>query len=389
MRKIIIVAIIFVLMLALSTPAFAAPETPETPTTSESSEAPAIHATSMDVNDYESEMSTGSSQTITVVLYPSGAEDEIKYSSSDTSVATVSSGGKIDAKAAGKTKIKIAAGSASKNLTLTVIVPTKDISLSSDYITLKIDEKYKLKASVTPKDAEQSLTYKSSDSSVAKVNEDGVIKGVGLGSTSILVSNGDLNSSVSVIVNSDTYGSGAMQFGYDNPSDETEEKESEGAKEDDTDKGRITPRRLRKLQQNGKTLTIEKDDYTIILDGADILNCDNSLEGELHISKNNDGYTFSVGDGSEFLPGEITIHFKNSDMQRYKYVYLLDKSKDKYQLFGELLNGEFKTDIAGSYRITYEKIKDAGPNKMIVSIAALAIAAIAGVYILLKKFILL
>lgn len=372
-------------MLAVGVPVLAAPETSETTETPEPTETPIIHATSMDVNDFESEMSVGSSQTIQVVLYPSGAEDEIKYTSSDTSVATVSSGGKIDAKAAGKTKIKITAGSASKTLSLTVIVPTKDISLSSDYITLKIGEKYRLKASVTPKDAEQSLTYKSSDSSVAKVNDDGVIKGVGLGSTSVLVSNGDLSASVSVIVNSDTYGSGTMQFGYDDTSEEAEEKQND---EDDTEKGRITPKRLRKLQQNGKTLTIEKDDYTIILDGADILNCDNTFEDELHITKNNDGYTFSVGGGSEFLPGEITIQFKNKDMQKCKYVYLLDKSKDKYQMFGELTNSEYKTDVAGSYRITYEKMKDKGPNIIVVSIATCAVLAIAGAYILLKRYVL-
>lgn len=385
MRKITIVTIMLAFVIAVSVLAFAVPETPETPTTSEPSEAPAIHATSLDVNDYESEMNAGSSQTITVVLYPSGAEDEIKYSSSNTSVATVSSGGKIDAKAAGKTKIKITAGSASKSLSLTVIVPTKDISLSSDYITLKIGEKYKLKASVTPKEAEQSLTYKSSDSSVAKVNEDGVIKGVGLGSTSVIVSNGDLSASVSVIVNSDTYGSGTMQFSYDNTSDETEEKEFEGAKEDDTDKGRITPNRLRKLQQNGKTLTIEKDDYTITLDGADILNCDNTFEDELHIVKNEDGYTFSVGGSSEFLPGEITILFKNKDMQKCKHVYLLDQSKDKYQLFGELTNNEFKTDVAGTYRITYEKLKGEGPDKKLIAIAIGAIASLAAGYLIYRR----
>lgn len=385
MRKITIVTIMLAFVIAVSVLAFAAPETPETPTTSEPSEAPAIHATSLDVNDYESEMNAGSSQTVTVVLYPSGAEDEIKYSSSDPSVATVSSGGKIDAKAAGKTKIIITAGSARKTLLLTVIVPTMDISLSSDYITLKIGEKYKLKASVTPKEAEQSLTYQSSDSSVAKVNEDGVIKGVGLGSTSIIVSNGNLSASISVIVNSDTYGSGTMQFGYDNPSDETEEKESDNAKEDDADKGRITPKRLRKLQQNGKTLTIEKDDYTITLDGADIINCDNTFEDELHITKNEEGYTFSIGGTNEFLPGEITIRFKIIEMQKCKHVYLLDKSNGKYQLFGELANSEFKTDVAGSYRITYEKMKGEGPDKKLIAIAVGAILSIAAGYIIYRR----
>lgn len=386
MRKIIIVAILLATMLVVSLPVFAEPELEaEAKETTEETEPPKVHATSMDVNDFESEMSVGASQTITVVLYPSGAEEEIKYSASDTSVATVSSGGKIDAKAAGKTKITITAGSARKTLSLAVIVPTKNISLNSDYITLKIGEKYKLKASVTPKEAEQSLTYKSSDSSVAKVNEDGVIKAAGLGSTSVIVSNGDLSASVSVIVNSDTYGSGSMQFGYDNPSDETEEKESDNAKEDDADKGRITPKRLRQLQQHGKTLTIEKDDYTITLDGADIINCDNTFENELHIVKNDDGYTFSVGGNSEFLPGEIAISFKNKDMQECKYVYLLDQSKDKYQFFGELTNGEFKTDVAGTYRITYEKLKGEGPDKKLIAISIGAIASLAAVYLIYRR----
>lgn len=72
-------------------------------------------------------------------------------------------------------------------------------------------------------------------------------------------------------------------------------------------------------------------------------------------------------------------------MQKCKYVYLKDKSSDNYRLFGELDDASFETDIAGNYRITYEKLKETGPNKIIIGAAATLIAAIVGIYLILRR----
>ena len=330
-----------------------------------------VESVTIEVSEFENKMDVGTSQTITVTLHPSNATDKISYASSDESVATISKSGKIEAKSAGKTKITVSAGGASKTMSLTVSVGTKSITLNSTFITLNPGETYKLKGEVSPSNANQKLTYKSSDTSVAKVSSNGTIKAVGLGSTSILVSNGDMTTSADVIVNSSTARNGSMYFGNEDPNESKTEEKS------DLTSDKIDAKRLKTLQKTGNTLTIEKDDYVITLKGSDIVNTENGLDEELHIAKSDDGYTFSIVGGTEFLPGNITIRFKDKDMQKCKYVYLLDTSNDKYQLFGELTNSGFKTDVAGSYRITYEKLKREGPDKNLIVITIGAFAAFA------------
>lgn len=330
-----------------------------------------VESVTIEVSEFENKMDVGTSQTITVTLHPSNATDKISYASSDESVATISKSGKIEAKSAGKTKITVSAGCASKTMSLTVSVGTKSITLNSTFITLNPGEIYKLKGEVSPSNANQKLTYKSSDTSVAKVSSNGTIKAVGLGSTSILVSNGDMTTSADVIVNSSTARNGSMYFGNEDPNESKTEEKS------DLTSDKIDAKRLKTLQKTGNTLTIEKDDYVITLKGSDIVNTENGLDEELHIAKSDDGYTFSIVGGTEFLPGNITIRFKDKDMQKCKYVYLLDTSNDKYQLFGELTNSGFKTDVAGSYRITYEKLKREGPDKNLIVITIGAFAAFA------------
>lgn len=343
-----------------------------------------VEPVTIEVSDFESKMEVGGTQTIIVMLYPSGSNDKISYSSSNTSVATISQGGKIEAKSEGKTDITVSAGGAVKTMTLTVSVGTTGISLNSTYITLKRGQKYTLKAKVKPSSANQKLTYKSTDKSVAKVSEKGVVKAVGLGSASIIVSNGDLSTSCDVIVNSGTSGDGTMYFGNDSAEDKMEDMDTE-----DGDAGSVSPDRLKTFQKTGNSLTVKKKDYEIVLEGSDIVNTDNALSEELYITKNNDGYTFSVGGATAFLPGEVSIVFKNKDMQKCEYVYLLDKDSGKYKLFCEMEGDGYKTDIAGSYRITYEKLKDPGPNWIVISLAAAVILAIGGVWYILKKVLLL
>lgn len=44
-------------------------------------------------------------------------------------------------------------------------------------------------------------------------------------------------------------------------------------------------------------------------------------------------------------------------MQKGEYLYLLDKDSGKYMIFCEVEKDGFKTDIAGGYRIPYEKLE--------------------------------
>ena len=54
-----------------------------------------VHATSIDIDDFEKTMKVGTTQKISASIYPSDAEDKLYYYSSNKSVATVSPNGKV------------------------------------------------------------------------------------------------------------------------------------------------------------------------------------------------------------------------------------------------------------------------------------------------------
>ena len=72
-------------------------------------------------------------------------------------------------------------------------------------------------------------------------------------------------------------------------------------------------------------------------------------------------------------------------MRKCKYVYLKDKSNDQDQLYSELDNGSFETDVAGNYRITYEKLETPGPDMKIILITGAVIIAIGCIYLILRR----
>ena len=84
---------------------------------------------------------------------------------------------------------------------VTAKVATKNLVVNEDYLIMKPGQSFSLKAKVTPEEASQAVTYQSSDMEIATVSADGVVTAKKCGSTSVIVSNGDANISVSVIVN--------------------------------------------------------------------------------------------------------------------------------------------------------------------------------------------
>ncbi len=102
-----------------------------------------------------------------------------KFRSEKTSVATVSSKGKVTAKKAGKVKITATNNNKSASVTITVKNPTVKIS--------KTKIKVKKTAKITTKNTSGEVTYSSSKSKIAKVNKKGVVKGLKKGTAKITV----------------------------------------------------------------------------------------------------------------------------------------------------------------------------------------------------------
>lgn len=135
-------------------------------------------------------MKKGSKKTFKVSVKPSNASNKrISWSSSKSSVASVSSKGTVKAKKKGTAYITAKARDGSgKYAKYKVIVGTKvsKVSISGqDYIG-KGGSKIKLTAKVSPSSASyKSITWKSSKSSVAKVSSSGTITGVKEGTATI------------------------------------------------------------------------------------------------------------------------------------------------------------------------------------------------------------
>ncbi len=149
--------------------------------------------TSINLNKTSTEIYVGNSETITATLLPSNASDKsIVWSSSDTTVATVSNG-KITAVKAGITVIT-AKSHNGKKATCTVTVkkvnqniPVTGVSLNKSKLTLNEGASESLIATISPGNAtDKTLTWTSSNTSVATVAS-GKVTAVKEGTTTITV----------------------------------------------------------------------------------------------------------------------------------------------------------------------------------------------------------
>jgi uncharacterized protein YjdB len=136
----------------------------------------------------------GSSSNLSVSVNPSNAD--LKWSSSDEDVATVSSSGKVKGVAAGTCKIKVTSEDGSKSDTCYVTVTgkgagVKSLKLNKKKVKLAKGKKFKLVVTIKPENANTSLIWKSSNSKVAKISKSGTIKAKGKGKCKITVTTKD------------------------------------------------------------------------------------------------------------------------------------------------------------------------------------------------------
>ncbi|MFW5630218.1 MAG: GH25 family lysozyme [Acetivibrio ethanolgignens] len=125
-------------------------------------------------------------------LSPAGCTDNVTFTSSDRSIATVSKSGKITAKKAGTAVITATTGSGFES-SITVKVkkaPTKvtlSISTGSSPKNLKAGKTYPLKTSFSSGAYSNKLTFSSSDKAVVTVSKSGKITAKKKGSATITV----------------------------------------------------------------------------------------------------------------------------------------------------------------------------------------------------------
>lgn len=151
-----------------------------------------VEVTNVTLNHNSIALKSGQEVKLTATITPDNATDKsVTWSSSNPSVATVSSNGTVTAVAAGIAVITCMANdgsgvTATCEVTVTDPEPT-DITISPTSKTIKRGETFTATYTLTPSNAKTTVTWSSDDESIATVTQDGVVTGVGVGSTFINV----------------------------------------------------------------------------------------------------------------------------------------------------------------------------------------------------------
>ena len=144
----------------------------------------------------------GQSEVLTATVNPSNATDKtVSWSSSDETIASVDQNGQVTALAGGSATITAKAGEMSATCTVTITVPVESISLDHSSVTLIEGQTITLVATVNPDDAkDKTVTWNSSDSSVASVDQQGRVTAITKGSTTIMAMAGNKQGTCAIVV---------------------------------------------------------------------------------------------------------------------------------------------------------------------------------------------
>ncbi len=338
-----------------------------------------IKVTDIEIANHGDELEVDKTLMLSATVLPSDATNStVKYSSSDTSIATVSSTGEVKGIAKGNVIIYVTAGSVTKEVPITVKVATSKIRLNSDYLVMQPKETYQLKATVTPAEAAQTVTYRSADTEIAKVSENGTVTAGQVGSTSIIVSNGDCTVSVSVIVNQASEAADTPEVFSDN----TGGTKSYPQKTDASAYKIIDPDMLYYFYSTGKILEIVGEGYRMELDGSKIRNYKNRLYTDIELLKDEEGLHFVLNRG-EFLCGEINLF---PDECEGKYLYLYNDSKGKYEMLQTDNFSQLTLTTPGKYLITEHRLAGSTvPIRYVIMTGGIFIVVGIGFYIGLKN----
>lgn len=152
----------------------------------------------------------GGTTTVTATVAPSNATNQnVTWSSSNTSVATVAQNGVVTGMAGGTAKITAKTSDGGYTASVTITVDNKiltGISLSKTSASLEKGGSLQLSVSYTPSNttSDKTVTWSSSNTKVAKVSSKGVVTAIGYGTAAITATVGSCTATCTVTVNINT-----------------------------------------------------------------------------------------------------------------------------------------------------------------------------------------
>lgn len=338
-----------------------------------------IAVTDIEISNHEDELAVDETMTLSAKVLPADAtESTVSFRSSDSSIATVNSSGEVKGISSGKVTIYVSAGNITKEVSLDVTIETVTINLNKNYLVLEPNDTYRLEAHVIPDKAEQNVAYHAADETIAIVSEDGVVTALKVGSTSIIVSNGDVSVAVSVIVNQ-------ISLNKDEAHETAAASAIDNKYLDNINAGEINivnTDTLKKLYSSNQQLCVVGEGYKIKIDGEKIVNYENELLTDIELSKNEKCTYFVINQG-EKLCGEITLCLDEPDG---KYLYLYNETKQKYELLNCSDLKEITLTSSGKYIITQKRLNDNEVQiKYLIFGGVVLVLMGIGIYIGLKK----
>ena len=153
--------------------------------TSKPSEPAAVHASAVAVSGAPQTIYVNQPFALKASISPSGAQEkEVTWSSSDSSVASVTAQGEVTPLRTGTVKISAkTSNGVVQALTLKISdIPVTSVKASAEADKVMLGKQIQMKVSVLPENAtNRAVKWASSDETVLKVDEKGVVTGVGLG----------------------------------------------------------------------------------------------------------------------------------------------------------------------------------------------------------------
>ena len=146
------------------------------------------HIGTITIKDYPEQMNIGEEANFVADVAPETASNkDVIWTTSDPTVATVDSKGKVTATGEGKAVITATAadgGGASASVVIRVIIPVTEIKLSSNKITIFVGDTENIQATIEPPAASiKDIAWESDDEKVAKVYPNGDVVGISEGRT--------------------------------------------------------------------------------------------------------------------------------------------------------------------------------------------------------------
>lgn len=152
-----------------------------------------------------SEMTIGIGETakIPVTFEPNNASSSISWTSDNQSIVTVASTGEV--KGVKEGTATITATTANGKTASCKVIVDKDkevpVNITLEYCNLEVGYSTKMRYKLEPENVNTTITWTSSDTSIATVSSDGIVKGITAGSTWITATTADgLSSRAKVVV---------------------------------------------------------------------------------------------------------------------------------------------------------------------------------------------